>query len=174
MGAHLLCYQCALSVLVWRLSLLLDAWPSAHARLPPPAGPSTPRRQRANAPKPFAGLPQKPPWALCAHEALQPTAPPPVPPAPMPPTPPHGSSLQALLSPYGLALSRLARAGQPAGQRPSPWRSRETRPRHRVPRRLSRASWHALSWPAGGSGADCARAGGPGRRPAPAGPRAGL
>ena len=94
--------------------------------------------------------------------------------APDAPTPPHGISLQALLSPYGLALSRLARAGQPACQRPSQWRSRKTRPRHRVPRRLSRASWHALSWPAGGSGADCARAGGPGRRTEPAGPRAGL
>ena len=39
MGAPLLCYQCALSVLVWRLFRLLSAWPSAHARLPPPSWP---------------------------------------------------------------------------------------------------------------------------------------
>ena len=87
MGAHLFCYQFALIVLMWRLFLLLSAWPSEHARLPHPAVPITPRRQRSNAPKPFAGLPQKPPCALCAQEALHPTAPPPVPPAPMPPTP---------------------------------------------------------------------------------------
>ena len=75
------------------------------------------------------------------------------------PTPPQGRYLTALLSPYGLSLSRLARAGQPPCQRPSQWRSLETIPFHRVQRLLSRASWHDLSWEAGGRGADRARAG---------------
>jgi len=39
--------------------------------------------------------------------------------APEPSPPPHGGHLQALLSPEGLSVSRLAGAGEPARQRPS-------------------------------------------------------
>ena len=60
-------------------------------------------------------------------------------------TPPHDRHLNTLLSPYGLSLSRLARAWEPARQRPSQWRSLAPIPLHRVPGLLSRASWHDLS-----------------------------
>ena len=48
--------------------------------------PIQPKRTRANAPKPFAGLTHKPHCVLCEHEAMPPEPPPPVPPDPMSPT----------------------------------------------------------------------------------------
>src|SRR5262245_8239697 len=69
------------------------------------------------------------------------------------PPPPHGRHLHALLSPCRLCVSRLAGMGQSARQRASQWRPLETIPLYRLPRVLSGASWHALSWQAGLRGA---------------------
>src|SRR4029453_16490986 len=115
---------------------------------PPPLVPTTPsRRQRSTEPKPFAGLTQRPPCALCEREAAQAYAPPPAPPEPAwplvggksppafrpPPAAPradapdeppaaHRGDLAALLPPWGLSLSGLVGAGKLARQRPSQWR----------------------------------------------------
>src|SRR5712691_11792776 len=86
MVLHLFFYQLALIALVWLFFLLLYAWPSDRARFPTPAAPIAPRRQRSNAPKPFAGLTQKPYCALCEQAVPPPQAPPAVRPAPMLPT----------------------------------------------------------------------------------------
>ena len=48
--------------------------------------PLTPTQPRAQEPKPFEGLTQKPPCALCERETASPPAPPPLPPDPMTPT----------------------------------------------------------------------------------------
>src|SRR6266571_8861733 len=86
---HLFYYHLVVLGLLWLCIMLHYTWPSraatSHLRQPEPE-PLMPRRQRANEPKPFAGLIQKPPCAACEHDATHPEPPPPVPPAPMPPT----------------------------------------------------------------------------------------
>jgi hypothetical protein len=86
MMLHLFFYQLALITLVWLFFLLLYAWPRDRARRPHPAAPIAPRRQRSNAPKPFAGLTQKPHCALCEQDIPHPQALPAVRPDPLPPT----------------------------------------------------------------------------------------
>src|SRR5215467_10796541 len=86
---HLFYYQLVIWGLLWLCVMLHLTWPSRAAVSPPkPAEPEPikPKRQHASEPKPFAGLTQKPPCALCAHEAAHPTPSSPVRPAPMPPT----------------------------------------------------------------------------------------
>src|SRR5262249_25340222 len=73
--------------------------------------------------------------------------------------PPQGRYLTALLSPYGLALARLAGAGEPPCQRPSQWRALAPKPPHPVHRPFFPASLYDLSLPTRRCGADCARAG---------------
>ena len=128
MVSHLFFYQLALIILVWLFFLLLYAWPSEHARHPPPAVPIALRRQRSNDPKPFAGLTQKPHCVLCDQDVPPPQAPPAVRPDPMPPThrrPRTIDTSQALLSPYRLCyrgwlgLGNLRANGHPSG---GPWR----------------------------------------------------
>jgi hypothetical protein len=145
----------------WLCFMLPVAWSSRGAVTPPPATPTTPRRQRATEPKPFVGLRHTPPCALCEHKAAPPQAP--VPPDPR--SPPHrrprtvDTSRHVCLSPCRLSRSRRPRA------RPSarPWASQgwplATTPLYRLQRRFPRASWHDLSWPAGGRGTDRPRAG---------------
>ena len=86
---HLFSYHLVVLGLLWLCIMLHYPWPSraatSHLRQPEPE-PLMPRRQRANDPKPFAGLIQKPPCAASEHDATHPDPPPPVPPAPMPPT----------------------------------------------------------------------------------------
>src|SRR2546422_4809284 len=80
-------YQLVILGLVGLCVILHFAWFSPGTTPPTkPSTPSMPRRQRSNAPTPFAGLTQKPHCALCEHEATPPHAPPPAPPEPMPPT----------------------------------------------------------------------------------------
>jgi len=58
----------------------------ADARRQPIVPPKPPPRVRSKEPKPFTGLTQRPPCALCELEATHPHVPPPAPPEPMPPT----------------------------------------------------------------------------------------
>jgi hypothetical protein len=86
---HQVYYQLAILGLLWLCVILHDFWPSRSALPPqPPAEPVLPmgKRQRADRPKPFEGLTQKPPCAACVHAANHPTPPPPRRPEPMPPT----------------------------------------------------------------------------------------
>src|SRR5215471_5307953 len=88
MVSHLFFYQLALIALVWLFLVLHSAGPCERAKRPRPAepGPLTPKRTRSKEPKPFAGLTQRPPCALCERAAAQPQLPPPMPPDPMPPS----------------------------------------------------------------------------------------
>src|SRR3989449_8606421 len=128
MVSHLFFYQFALLALVWLFFLLLYACPSEHARCPHPAAPIAPRRQRSNAPKPFAGLTQPPHCAVCAQDVPHPQAPPAVRPDPMPPTPrrPRRVDTSQLFCPHTgcryrgwLGLGNLRANGHPRG---GPWR----------------------------------------------------
>src|SRR5262249_21946485 len=85
MVSHLLYYQLALLALLWLFVMLPLSWPRRSATPPPmPAPPRTPNRKRAPEPQGSAGLPHKPPCALCERETGEtPPAPPPRP-APMP------------------------------------------------------------------------------------------
>src|SRR5712691_11783268 len=86
---HHVYYQLAILGLLWLCVILHYFWPSRSALSPqPPAEPVPPtgKRQRADGPKPFEGLTQKPPCAACAHAGNHPTPPPPRRPEPMPPT----------------------------------------------------------------------------------------
>jgi hypothetical protein len=83
----LLFYQLSLVALVCVFLMLCGLWPNDAASPHQPIVPTKPsRRTRSKEPKPFAGLPQRPPCALCAREAIQAPEPPPAPPEPMPPT----------------------------------------------------------------------------------------
>src|SRR5437773_1812502 len=88
MVSHLFFYQSALIALVWLFLVLHSAWPQECAKHQRSAErePLTPKRPRAKESKPFAGLTQRPPCALCEREATLPPSPPPVPPDPMSPT----------------------------------------------------------------------------------------
>jgi len=76
--------QLAVLVLAW-LFVLLHVTGSKPG-LPAPPISAQPQRKRSTAPKPFAGLTQKPPCALCERETVYPNPSAPVPPDPMPPT----------------------------------------------------------------------------------------
>jgi IS1 family transposase len=84
MISHLFYYQLAVLVLAW-LFVLLHVTGSKPG-LPAPPISAQPKRKRSTAPKPFAGLTQKPPCALCERETVHPNPSAPMPPAPMPPT----------------------------------------------------------------------------------------
>jgi len=88
MVSHLFFYQLALIALVWLFLVLHYAWPQECAKHQRSAArePLKPKRTRSKEPKPFAGLTQRPPCALCEREATLPQSPPPVPPDPMSPT----------------------------------------------------------------------------------------
>ena len=121
--------------LVWLFFLLLYAWPSDCTRHPHPAAPIAPRRKHSADPKPFAGLTKKPHCALCEQDVLYPQAAPcrATRSAATDPSPPsYGGHLAAFLSPCRLSVSRLARTGQSARQRPSQWRPVAPIPVHRV------------------------------------------
>jgi hypothetical protein len=66
--------------------LMLHMLGSYHtaARCQPIVPPKPPRRTRSKAPKPFAGLTQRPQGTLCEREAAHPHKPSPAPPEPMP------------------------------------------------------------------------------------------
>jgi transposase-like protein/IS1 family transposase len=115
--------------LLWIFYMLHVAWPSQGGVPPQRPGepePRKPRRTCFKTPPPFAGLTQKPPCALCEHEAFHPT--PPLRPAPMPPT--HRRPRQVDTSRHfcpqatcdyrgWLGLGNLRANGHPSG---APWR----------------------------------------------------
>ena len=75
---HQFYYQLVVLGLLWLFVMLHLAWPSRGVTTQTqPATPSTPRRQRSTAPKPFPGLLHKPHWAACEQVAQAPEAPPP-------------------------------------------------------------------------------------------------
>src|SRR5712691_46660 len=98
---------------------------------------------------------------VCARSRTSPSAPSRTtrPHAPDPPASPHGGHRAALLSPYGLEVSRLVGPGEPPRQRPSQWRTVATLPVYLVRGFFRGASRHALPWQARGCGVDRARAG---------------
>jgi transposase-like protein/IS1 family transposase len=86
---HHVYYQLAILGLLWLCVMLHYVWPSRSVVSPQPAvqpAPPQGKRQRSNEPRPFAGLPQRPHCALCAHEANHPEPQPPTRPTPMMPT----------------------------------------------------------------------------------------
>jgi IS1 family transposase len=84
MVSHLFYYQLAVLALAW-LFVMLHVTESKPG-LPAPPMPAKPKRPRSTEPKPFAGLTQRPPCALCERETVHPNPSAPVPPDPMPPT----------------------------------------------------------------------------------------
>jgi IS1 family transposase len=111
--------------------MLHYVWPSPDAVSPPPPVPSVPpqlKRKRSKEPKPFAGLPQRPHCARCAHETNHPEPQPPRPPVPMaPPTRrPRVIDTSRHFCPHAgcdyqgwLGLGNLRANGHPNG---GPWR----------------------------------------------------
>jgi IS1 family transposase len=86
---HHVYYQLAIVGLLWLCIMLHYIWPSRDTVLPQLRTELVPlrfKRNRANEPKPFAGLTQRPHCAACAHDANHPQVPPPQRPEPMPPT----------------------------------------------------------------------------------------
>ena len=122
-------YQLSLVVLVCVFLMLCWLWPNDAASSHQPIVPTKPsRRERSKDPKPFAGLPQRPPCALCAQEATQAPEPPPAPPEPMPPTTrrPRTVETSQHFCPHGgcryrgwLGRGNLRANGHPHG---GPWR----------------------------------------------------
>ena len=131
MMLHHVYYQLAILGLLWLWVMLHYAWPSRAATSQPrPADPVplTSKRTRSNEPKPFEGLPHKPPCAACAHDATHPTVPPPRRPDPMPLTHrrPRVIDTSMHFCPYTgcdyrgwLGLGNLRANGHPSG---GPWR----------------------------------------------------
>jgi IS1 family transposase len=130
MVSHLFFYQLALIALVWLFLVLHYAWPRECAKRQRSAErePLTPKRPRAKEPKPFAGLIQRPPCALCEREVTPPPSPPPVPPDPMSPTNrrPRTVDTSQHFCPHAgcdyrgwLGLGNLRANGHPSG---GPWR----------------------------------------------------
>src|SRR5262245_37885040 len=117
--------------LVWLFLILSWRWPTASgARYQPRPLAEPSRRQRANAPKPFTGLTQKPHCALCERDTIQPKPTPAVPPAPRLLLPLHRRPRVVDTSPHccphprcdywgWLGLSTLRANGHPRG---GPWR----------------------------------------------------
>jgi len=126
---HHFYYQVVLLGLLWLFVMLHFAWSSLGATpQTKPCTPSTARRKRSNAPTPFMGLTQKPPCALCAHEAAHPPSPPPALPTPMPRAPrrPRTVDTSRHFCPHAgcryrgwLGLGNLRANGHPSG---GPWR----------------------------------------------------
>jgi IS1 family transposase len=128
MVSHLFFSHFALLVLVWLFCLFLYTWPRDRVRLPHPAAPSAPRRQRSNTPKSFAGLTQKPHCALCEQDVPHPQVPSAVRPDPLPPTHrrPRTVDTSKHFCPHTgcryrgwLGLGNLRANGHPSG---GPWR----------------------------------------------------
>jgi hypothetical protein len=124
-------YQLALLGLLWLCVMLHLAWPSrgpvSARRSVEPETPVKARRKRSSEPKPFVGLTQKPPCALCQHEASHST-PPPMRPDPMSPTHrrPREVDTSRHFCPHAdcdyrgwLGLGNLRANGHPSG---GPWR----------------------------------------------------
>src|SRR6266446_3579735 len=121
--------QLGLVALVCVFLMLCWLWPNAAASPHQPIVPTTPsRRKRSKEPKPFAGLTQRPPCALCEREATLPQSPPPVPPDPMSPTTrrPRTVDTSQHFCPHTgcryrgwLGLGNLRANGHPSG---GPWR----------------------------------------------------
>src|SRR5215831_12735079 len=128
---HLFYYQLVIWGLLWLCVMLHLTWPSRAAvspQKPVEPEPVESKRQHAIEPKPFAGLTQKPPCALCAHEAAHPTPSSPVRPDPMPPTHrrPREVDTSRHFCPHPncdyrgwLGLGNLRANGHPSG---GPWR----------------------------------------------------
>ena len=131
MIAHHVYYQLAIVGLLWLCIMLHYLWPSRGALSPrPPTEPVPPqlKRKRSNEPKPFEGLTQRPPCTACAHDAHQPTAPPPRRPDAMPPTNRRPCAIDTSMHfcPHEgcdyrgwLGLGNLRANGHPSG---GPWR----------------------------------------------------
>ena len=131
MVSHLFFSQLVMLALLW----LFGLWSLARLKRPvtPPAVPALPEsrkptRPRSHVPKPFAGLTQKPPCALCDHDTAAPKAPPPVPPDPMALTHrrPREVDTSRHFCPHSdcdyrgwLGLGNLRANGHPSG---GPWR----------------------------------------------------
>jgi hypothetical protein len=86
---HQFFYLMVVWALLWLFFMLHVAWPSQGGvtlQRPGEPEPIKPGRTRSKEPPPFVGLTQKPPCALCEHEASHPMPLPPMQPDPMPPT----------------------------------------------------------------------------------------
>src|SRR6266446_5886732 len=131
MVSHHVFSQLVLLALLWLFVILHLTWPKrpvtapAAPALPEPLKPKPPR---SNEPKPFEGLTQKPPCALCARDTAYPKAPPPVSPDPMAPTHrrPRMVDTSRHFCPHSdcdyrgwLGLGNLRANGHPSG---GPWR----------------------------------------------------
>ena len=128
---HLFYYQLVILGLLWLCVMLHLPWPSRAAvspQKPVEPEPIKPRRKYSIESKPFEGLTQKPPCALCAHEAAHPTPSSPVRPDPMPPTNrrPREVDTSRHFCPHPtcdyrgwLGLGNLRANGHPSG---GPWR----------------------------------------------------
>ncbi len=122
-------YQLGLVALVCVFLMLCWLWPNDAVSPHQPIVPTKPsRRKRSKEPKPFAGLTQKPPCALCEREAAHAHEPPPVPPELMPPTNrrPRTVDTSRHFCPHDgcdyrgwLGLGNLRANGHPSG---GPWR----------------------------------------------------
>src|SRR5262245_17015721 len=122
-------YHLGFVALVCVFLLLCSLGPNhAAARRQPMVPPKPPRRARSKEPKPFTGLTQRPPCALCEHEAAHPHVPPPAPPEPMPSTHrrPRTVETSQHFCPHGgcryrgwLGRGNLRANGHPNG---GPWR----------------------------------------------------
>jgi IS1 family transposase len=122
-------YQLGLVALVCVFLMLCGLWPNDAASPHQPIVPTKPsRRKRSKEPKPFAGLTQRPPCALCEREATHAHEPPPAPPEPMPPTHrrPRTIDTSQHFCPHGgcryrgwLGRGNLRANGHPNG---GPWR----------------------------------------------------
>jgi IS1 family transposase len=122
-------YQLGLVALVCVFLMLCWLWPNDAASPHQPLVPTTPsRRKHSKEPKPFAGLTQRPPCALCEREATHAHEPPPAPPEPMPPTHrrPRTIDTSQHFCPHGgcryrgwLGRGNLRANGHPNG---GPWR----------------------------------------------------
>jgi len=131
MVSHHFFSQLVLFALIWLFVILHLSRPKRAVTAPAaPALPEplTPKRPRANEPKPFEGLTQKPHCALCERDPASPKAPSAVPPAPMAPTHrrPREVDTSRHFCPHSdcdyrgwLGLGNLRANGQPSG---GPWR----------------------------------------------------
>ena len=128
---HHVYYQLAIVGCLWLCIMLYYLWPSPDAvrsRLPSESVPPRFKRTRTSDPKPFAGLPQRPHCAACAHDAHHPKAPSPRRPDAMPPTNrrPGAIDTSRHFCPHAgcdyrgwLGLGNLRANGHPSG---GPWR----------------------------------------------------
>jgi IS1 family transposase len=122
-------HQLGLVALVCVFLMLCWLWPHDAASPHQPIVPTKPsRRTRSKEPKPFAGLTQRPPCALCEREATQAPEPPLASPEPMPPTHrrPRTVETSQHFCPHGgcryrgwLGRGNLRANGHPHG---GPWR----------------------------------------------------